>query len=136
MEDGGIQDSQITSSGYHSHSLYHGPTNARLNEVPQAGRTVGAWIAKKNDKNQWIQVAFGETVHVTGVMIQGRGAGSEHYVTKFKVLYSDDSVNWNYVQTADNQSDKVSHNDPQVRNNISGFNRCEKTSRVVNFIKF
>ena len=108
MEDGRIADSQITSSGYHHHQfLYHGPTNARLNRNAEPG-TVGAWQAKTNDKNQWIQVAFRrKSVNVTGVMIQGRGAGWPHYVTKFKVSYSDDSVNWNYVQTADNQGDKV-----------------------------
>ena len=108
MEDGRIADSQITSSGYHyHHSLYHGPTNARLNRTAEPG-TVGAWQAKTNDINQWIQVAFRrKTVNVTGVMIQGREAGSSQYVTKFKVSYSDDSVNWNYVQTVDNQGDKV-----------------------------
>ena len=109
MEDGRIRDSQLTSSGDLPHSYYHGPTNARLNEAPRA-ETVGAWIAEKKDKNQWIQVAFGEAVHVTGVMIQGRIAGSENYVSKFKVLYSDDAVIWNYVQTADNQGDKVYYN--------------------------
>ena len=106
MEDGRIRDGQLTSSGDYPHFKYHGPTNARLNEAPRAA-TVGAWIAEKNDRDQWIQVAFGEAVNVTGVMIQGRKAGSEHYVSKFKVLYSDDSVHWTYVQTADNQGDKV-----------------------------
>ena len=106
MEDGRITDSQITASGYWPNSVYHGPTNARLNRVAQTG-TVGAWIAESTtDKNQWIQAALGETAQVTGVMTQGR-AGSQQYVTKFKVLYSDDGEEWNIIQTANQKAEQV-----------------------------
>ena len=108
MEDGRIKDSQITDSGYWPNiNLYHGPTNARLNRGAGPG-TAEAWVAKSTtDKNQWIQVALKETAQVTGVMTQGRRPGADHYVTKFKVLYSDDGVGWNYVKTVDKQGDKV-----------------------------
>ena len=70
----------------------HGPTNARLNR-PSGGGKTGAWSAKRNDRNQWIQVTFPEVTKVTKVGIQGRYDYNQ-WVTKFKVSYSLDGINF------------------------------------------
>ena len=70
----------------------HGPTNARLNR-PSGGGKTGAWSAKRNDRNQWIQVTFPEVTKVTRVGIQGRYDYNQ-WVTKFKVSYSLDGIDF------------------------------------------
>ena len=80
----------------------HGPSNARLNR-PRMSPTAGAWTAKTNDLNQWIQadlVGFvGGLKRVTGVVTQGRNAGgnTKQWVTEFTVSYSEDGVTWTSV---------------------------------------
>ncbi|XP_072020462.1 uncharacterized protein [Amphiura filiformis] len=100
LEDGQISDAQITASSEWASN--HGATNARLNRVAQAG-TTGAWSARTNDGNQWIQAAFGRPTRVTGVLIQGRPAHRQ-WVTKFKVQSSDDGEEWTFVQQANGES--------------------------------
>ena len=71
----------------------HGATNARLNK-PSGGGKTGAWSAKTNDVNQWIQVTFIDDIYkVTAVGIQGR-FDYDQWVTKFKVSYSADGLNF------------------------------------------
>ena len=106
MEDGRITDSQITASSEIVHTIYHGPTNARLNQRQESGVTSGSWSAQTKDTNQWIQVDLRVATWVTGVMIQGR-AGNNQWVKKFKVQYSSDGVIWKYVRTADYQGEQV-----------------------------
>ncbi|XP_072041633.1 EGF-like repeat and discoidin I-like domain-containing protein 3 [Amphiura filiformis] len=125
VEDGWIGDSQITASTEFAHSVYHGANNARLNRVEQKG-TTGAWSAQTNDGNQWIQAALGDPTcsaktndgnkcpqsavgdqtWVIGVLIQGRHDAS-HWVTQFKVQYSNDGDFWRFVQQTDNHGEMV-----------------------------
>ena len=100
LEGGQISDAQITASSEWASN--HGATNARLNRVAQAG-TTGAWSARTNDGNQWIQAALGRPTRVTGVLIQGRPAHRQ-WVTKFKVQSSDDGEEWTFVQQANGES--------------------------------
>jgi hypothetical protein len=69
MKDGSIEDNQITASSEWDSN--HGPNNARLDRPAGGGRT-GAWSAKTNDINQWIQVDFGKLRSVSGIVSQGR----------------------------------------------------------------
>ena len=103
MEDGRITDSQITASSEHSSS--HGITNARLNRPAQSG-TTGAWSAGTNDINQWMQVEFETSTWMNGVIIQGRSDYNQ-WVTEYKVQYSADGENWQYVMTVDEQEEQV-----------------------------
>ena len=103
MEDGRIADSQITASTEWRSN--HGPTNARLNRPAQSG-TSGSWSVRTNDVNQWIQVEFESSTWMTGVIIQGR-SDSDQWVIEYKVQYSTDGENWQYVMTADNQDEQV-----------------------------
>ena len=115
MEDGSVLDSQITASsewGVHSLAIY-----GRLDQSSQPSNYTGtgAWSPQFVNENQWIQADLGAQKMVTGVMLQGREDCCHQYpqfggqwVTKFKVEYSDDEENWEFVQHAHNQSDMVS----------------------------
>ena len=98
MQDGRIEDSQITASSQFTDN--HAPKNARLNFVPPEG-TSGGWSALTNDVNQWIQVDLSTESKISGIIIQGRQVWFEQWVTQYKVQYSDDGVNWNPVLSED-----------------------------------
>ena len=70
----------------------YGATNARLNK-PNGGGKFGAWSAKENNINQWLQVTFPNEVKVTAVGIQGR-YDKNQWVTKFKVAYSNNGADF------------------------------------------
>ena len=68
----------------------------------QSSRTlvfcVGAWAAKVNDQNQWIQADLKLAHIIESVTTQGRPQGwrSSHnqFVKSYKVSYSQDGTNW------------------------------------------
>ena len=70
MEDGQIKDNQITASSIYDSN--HAAVHARLNRPGGSGRGAGAWCVRSNDRNQWIQIVFGELHRITGVITQGR----------------------------------------------------------------
>ena len=56
----------------------------------------GSWSAKHNNLGQWLQIDLGNKhTKVTGLATQGRN-GYGQWVTKYKVQYSDDGVNFQY----------------------------------------
>ena len=61
------------------------------------GRLMGAWSAKKNNYNQWIQVDLHRSMKVTGLATQGRYEAAQ-WVTAFYVLYSADGVKFAKVK--------------------------------------
>ena len=99
MEDGSILDDQITASSEWDQN--HGPSNARLNR-PATPPTKGAWTAKTNDLNQWIQVNLGGLKQVSGVVTQGRN-GQNQWVRRFNVQYSQNGQIWNDVKDSNGQ---------------------------------
>ena len=104
MKDGTIQDSQITSSSDYNDA--HSAINARLDRPHGNGRT-GAWSAKTNDINQWIQVDFDDEMKlVSGIVMQGR-TDYEQWVKKYKVQYSNDGITWQFVKDNNQRMDKV-----------------------------
>lgn len=76
MENGSIADFQIISS-----TVWGGYS-------AEDGRLNGdrAWVAKKNDRNQWIQVDLGELKIVTKIATQGR-KDEDQWVTTYNVSY-------------------------------------------------
>ena len=94
MQSGTISDGQISASS--ERRLYFGPANARLKFSGIADARVGAWVAGTNDKNQWLQVDFGNETMVTGIKSQGRASKlcrkCNDWVTKYTVSYSQDNV--------------------------------------------
>ena len=103
METRLIKDAQITASSEWDSN--HAAIQARLNFKASGGKQ-GAWSARSNDANQWIQVAFGSYTRLTGIATQGRNANSQ-WVTKYQLQYSDDGVNFDYYKEPGQGSPKV-----------------------------
>ena len=62
-----------------------------------------AWVARTQDKNQWLQVKFAQQVEIRRVATQGR----RHYngwVTSYKLNYSSDGLLFYQYRTNRNQS--------------------------------
>ena len=96
MEDGAILGSQITASSEYTIKTRAG--NGRLNFVATKDRT-GAWSAKTNDVNQWLQVDLLGQADVSEVQTQGREDCCNQFVTTFTISYSEDGTTFtNYTQ--------------------------------------
>ena len=102
MESSEIPDDRISASSEWDPN--HGPSNARLNFQPAGGKT-GAWSAKTNDVNQWLQVDFGDTKKVTAILTQGR-AEHDQWVKTYTVSYSQDGIE--FIDYTQNGQKKVS----------------------------
>ena len=84
MENGGIEDSQITSSSFYP-TGESSTSYARLNGP-------STWSALKADPNQWIQVDLKKPMDLTKIATQGRNKNDwkASYVTKYSLSYSSD----------------------------------------------
>ena len=92
MEDGRIPDGSISAS-----SLYptepmssHEAANSRL-YFKVGNDRAGAWSARYNNKEQWLQIDFCSRTHVTQVATQGRDAVYQ-WVRSYSLSYSMDGV--------------------------------------------
>ena len=91
MENGAIPDAQITASSEFDEN--HAASQGRLN-FQANGTKIGSWSVGTADVNQWLQVDLGSLdTKVSRVATQGRN-GFEQWVTKYKLQYSDDGVNF------------------------------------------
>ncbi|XP_021367145.1 inactive carboxypeptidase-like protein X2 [Mizuhopecten yessoensis] len=101
----GVADSSLTASSTYKNNSDpkhdYGPSRGRLNvtEVKDAsGMTlIGGWSADKNDVHQFIEVKLQGPTVIRGVVTQGRNGCCKQWVTKYRVLYSHDCVNWKPV---------------------------------------
>ena len=91
LEDGRVQDSQMTASSHQGTNLE--APSGRLNSPAISGRYGGGWRAGRDDPNPWIMVDFLRPVTVTGIITQGRDA-RDQWVTQYDLAYSDDSITW------------------------------------------
>ncbi|XP_071850611.1 lactadherin-like isoform X1 [Apostichopus japonicus] len=83
------RDSDVVITASTSYNHEHGPHRAALFEAEVGG--IAGWAAATNNAEQWIQVDFGSPRQVTGVLLQGRGAGCcNQWVTSFRILFSND----------------------------------------------
>ncbi|XP_058960954.2 EGF-like repeat and discoidin I-like domain-containing protein 3 [Pocillopora verrucosa] len=95
MENGNIQDDQITASSQWN-SATHGTTRARLNLLPSSG--AGGWVALQHTVDEWLQVDLrSQYTSVTGLATQGRN-DHDQWVTKYYVQYSYDGVKFEYYK--------------------------------------
>jgi len=104
MENRLIRDAQITASSEWDSN--HAAIQARLNFKAGGGKQ-GAWSARSNNANQWIQVALSSYTRLTGIATQGRNAAYSQWVTKYQLQYSDDGVNFHYYKEPGQSSPKV-----------------------------
>ena len=103
MEKRVIKDAQITASTEYDSN--HAAIHARLNFKAGGGKQ-GAWSARLNDVNQWIQIALGSYTTLTGISTQGRNAVNQ-WVTKYQLQYGDDGLNFHYYKEPGQTSPKV-----------------------------
>ncbi|XP_068736771.1 EGF-like repeat and discoidin I-like domain-containing protein 3 [Montipora capricornis] len=96
-------DSQLNASSQwdSNHALSQGKLNYQ-----ETKENAGAWVAGQDNSNQWLQVDLGSQKRVRTLATQGRNyspdwphAGSHaQWVTKYKLQYSNDGVNFQYYQ--------------------------------------
>ena len=84
MENGLVTNQQMSASS--TLDKDHGAEYARLNGPAIKGKT-GAWAAKTNDQNQFLQVDFWRNVKITKFETQGYPA-REWWVQKYTLSYS------------------------------------------------
>ena len=114
MENGLISDAQLSASSRWND--FEGADRGRLHltEVWDPHLRSGAWIAKTNDINQWLQIdVLGlnrKYVRVTRVATQGRDStayGGVQCVKTYKLQYSNDGVNFQYYKENGQTTAKV-----------------------------
>ena len=106
METGAIPDAHVRASSEWDEN--HAAVQDRLH-FKAGGDKPGAWSACSNDVNQWLQVDLGDqNTQVTGVATQGRNQYIYgQWVTKYKLQYSHDSVNFYYYKDHGQSGTKV-----------------------------
>ncbi|XP_078351549.1 uncharacterized protein LOC144636260 [Oculina patagonica] len=105
MESGEISDEQISASSQYD-DFNHAATKGRLRLKAGADST-GSWVVANGELNvdQWLQIdLISKYPKVTGVATQGRD-GNNQWVTKYKLQYSNNGVNFFYYreQNADKE---------------------------------
>ena len=100
MENGAIADAQISASSQYDRN--NGPQRARLN-----GR--GGWRPRTSNRDQWLQVDLEKYITVSRIATQGRSGGYFYgpCVTKYRLQYSDDGVNYHPYKARGQDSVKV-----------------------------
>lgn len=68
-----------------------------------APNSAGGWAAQINDKNQWLQVKFGQRVEIRGVATQGRH-NVYQWMTSYSLRYSSDGMVFHHYQTNTKQT--------------------------------
>ncbi len=104
MKNGDIFDAQITASS--QFDANHAANQGRL-DFREIRKRVGSWSAARNDLQQWLQIYLGsQNTKVTRVATQGRN-DAEQWVTKYKLQYSNNGVNFQYYRDQGQTTDKV-----------------------------
>ena len=104
MENGAIPDGHVSASS--QWNTNHAARQGRLNFQAVPGKA-GSWSARWNDANQWLQIDLAnEFTRITRVATQGRN-GYSQWVTKYKLQYSNDGVNFQYYREYRQLMDKV-----------------------------
>ena len=95
----GMQNDKLPNSALSASSQYNGytgPENARLHFYAESGRK-GAWVAQKQDHNQWLQVDFGVETMITRIATQGRQDANQ-WVKEYTLRYSTDGSYFRHYQ--------------------------------------
>ena len=104
MENFAILDGQISASSEWDSN--HAAIQGRLNFQATSSKN-GSWSVGKIDPNPWLQVDLGiKSTRVTRIATQGRN-GYAQWVTKYKLQYSNDGVNFYYYWEGEKTEEKV-----------------------------
>ncbi|XP_071175832.1 uncharacterized protein [Mytilus edulis] len=101
----GVAEDKLTSSsqfGSGDPFSDYGAARGKLNNkevMDNTGKTlIGAWVAGKNDVDQYIQVELPSPSLVRGITTQGRDGCCKQWTTKYRVMYSlDCKTDWKPV---------------------------------------
>ena len=99
MESGHLPDSALSASTFYNAACI--PQFSRLNKIPASGKA-GAWCAKSNDGNQWLQISFGRQTTVTKVATQRR-YDYDQWVTSYSLSHGVDGAHWVWYRLSDGQ---------------------------------
>ena len=108
MESRAIKDAQLSASSQWGGRVLHTPSQGRLNFRSYSNKA-GAWCPRKNDPNPWLQVDLGSYTTVTRVATQGRNGWGNWWVTKYRLLYSDNGITFHYYKDPSDNSAKVNY---------------------------
>ncbi|PFX15365.1 G-protein coupled receptor GRL101 [Stylophora pistillata] len=101
---GAISDKQITSSSQLNDA--HAAMQGRLGSKATKSKG-GSWSAASNNYSQWLEIDLrSQNINVTRVATQGRPDASQ-WVTKYKLQYSKDGVNFQYYKEQTKTAHKV-----------------------------
>ena len=104
MGSGAISERQMSSSSQLDDA--HAAVQGRLNSRPTEDKG-GSWSAASNNRNQWLEIDLvSQNINVTRVATQGRHDSSQ-WVTKYKLQYSKDGVNFQYYKEPMETAHKV-----------------------------
>ena len=112
MENRAISDSRISASS--QWDANHAANQARL-FYQAAGSKRGAWSARTNDANQWLQVQLHTIYKITFVATQGRN-GVDQWVSKYMLHYSKDGEHFQYYRERGHNKNKVRMNRDKKKN--------------------
>lgn len=84
MESGQISNNYVQASSQAYSTT--GPENARLH-FKGARECIGAWIPKTHNRNEWLQIDFGNETRITGISTQGR-YDADQWVMSYSLRYS------------------------------------------------
>lgn len=87
MQDGRITHSHVSATSMHN--IHYAPWNGRLQEINH-GSVRGAWIARVNNRDQWVQIDLGTNTRVKAIATQGRYDANQ-WVTQYKLSYGPQS---------------------------------------------
>ena len=104
MESYAISDAQISASS--EYDVYHGARLGRLHLKP-VGSVIGAWAGASGDTRAWLQIdLIKQYIKITSVATQGR-QDSRQWVTKYSLLYSNDSSSFVYYKEQGQSTNKM-----------------------------
>ncbi|KAL4228810.1 Milk fat globule-EGF factor 8 protein [Mactra antiquata] len=138
----GVKDGQLSASSvFQTGSYYdnHGPNRGRLfsdaTKYPNGTYNRGAWSAGTDNQQQYIQVQLNAPSIVRGVATQGRHVNPNdlccyQYVSKYKVMYSVDCMNFETVKDQ-NGNDKIFTGNADQDSVVTNMLPCPVMARCI-----
>ncbi|XP_068561150.1 discoidin, CUB and LCCL domain-containing protein 2 [Cebidichthys violaceus] len=123
LESSGVADTQLSASSVWEWNNILGqdsvwaPSGARLKK---AGLP---WASSQMDQQQWLQVDLKREKRITGITTTGSTLREyQYYVSAYRVLYSNDGLQWLIYREANSSQDKIFQGNTnylhEVRNNF------------------
>ena len=107
MEDGAISDGKITAS---SEEVGYEASKGRLNYKEESSGELRSWSAREKNFNQYLQIDLRSgNRNVSGIATQGgkNYRNKARWVTNYKLMFSDDGVNFQYYKGEGQATEQV-----------------------------